>query len=411
MGIDKDLKNSLRRLELLNQVAKDITSTLGLEPRLGFVCQSIIDIMGVKGVSIRLLDQKTNRLELAFACGLSEEYVHKGPVEADKSLAKALEGTPHFVSDAPNDPGIQYPEEARREGLVSVLSLPLKGRTKVIGTLRLYTGEKRSFTRDEIDFLSALAAQGAISLENARSYDALEQQDKAKSDFIMMMTHELKAPLMAVQGLLDVMQKGYVGPLTEKQKELIGRIYRRIDSLTEVSTDLLDIYEWQTKRPDTQSIPLSMNVQIQRAVDLFKTSALEKGLAMDVDLPDQDLILMGSEDEVEKILNNLITNAIKYTPKGGNISLALSASGGSVVFMIKDTGIGINDEDIPKVFDDFFRSKGAKKIDPYGKGLGLPFVKQIVEGLGGTIRVKSEEGKGTEFILSFPPSDGFSTHE
>ncbi len=402
MGIDKDPESSLQQLRLLNQVAKDITSTLGLRPRLGFVCQSIIDIMGVKGVSIRLLDQKTNRLELAFASGLSEEYIHKGPVDADKSLAKALEGAPHFVLDASTDPGIQYPEEACREGLVSVLSLPLKGREKVIGTLRLYTGERRPFTRDEIDFLSALAAQGAISLENARNYEVLEKQDKAKNDFIMMMTHELKAPMMAVQGLLEVMQKGYVGVLTEKQKELIGRIYRRIDSLMEVSTNLLDIYEWQTKRPDTRSISLSMNEQIQKAVDLFKTSALEKGLTMDVDLPDQDLIVMGSEDEIEKILNNLITNAIKYTPKGGNISLALSASGGNVFFIIKDTGIGLNDQDISKVFDDFFRSKEAKRIDPYGKGLGLPFVKQIVEGLGGTIRVKSEEGKGSEFLLVFP---------
>lgn len=402
MGIDKDPESSLQQLRLLNQVAKDITTTLGLRPRLGFVCQSIIDIMGVKGVSIRLLDQKTNRLELAFASGLSEEYIHKGPVDADKSLAKALEGAPHFVLDASTDPGIQYPEEACREGLVSVLSLPLKGREKVIGTLRLYTGERRPFTRDEIDFLSALAAQGAISLENARNYEVLEKQDKAKNDFIMMMTHELKAPMMAVQGLLEVMQKGYVGVLTEKQKELIGRIYRRIDSLMEVSTNLLDIYEWQTKRPDTRSISLSMNEQIQKAVDLFKTSALEKGLTMDVDLPDQDLIVMGSEDEIEKILNNLITNAIKYTPKGGNISLALSASGGNVFFIIKDTGIGLNDQDISKVFDDFFRSKEAKRIDPYGKGLGLPFVKQIVEGLGGTIRVKSEEGKGSEFLLAFP---------
>jgi len=402
VGIDKDPESSLQQLRLLNQVAKDITTTLGLRPRLGFVCQSIIDIMGVKGVSIRLLDQKTNRLELAFASGLSEEYIHKGPVDADKSLAKALEGAPHFVLDASTDPGIQYPEEACREGLVSVLSLPLKGREKVIGTLRLYTGERRPFTRDEIDFLSALAAQGAISLENARNYEVLEKQDKAKNDFIMMMTHELKAPMMAVQGLLEVMQKGYVGVLTEKQKELIGRIYRRIDSLMEVSTNLLDIYEWQTKRPDTRSISLSMNEQIQKAVDLFKTSALEKGLTMDVDLPDQDLIVMGSEDEIEKILNNLITNAIKYTPKGGNISLALSASGGNVFFIIKDTGIGIDDQDISKVFDDFFRSKEAKRIDPYGKGLGLPFVKQIVEGLGGTIRVKSEEGKGSEFLLAFP---------
>ena len=145
-----------------------------------------------------------------------------------------------------------------------------------------------------------------------------------------------------------------------------------------------------------------MTAQIQRAVDLFKPSALEKGLTMNVDLPDQDLILMGSEDEIEKILNNLITNAIKYTPKGGNISLALSISERRVVFMIKDTGIGINDQDIPKIFGEFFRSKAAKKIDPYGKGLGLPFVKQLVKGLGGTINVKSEEGKGTEFTLVFP---------
>ena len=402
MGTNKELESSLQQLRLLNQVAKDITSTLGLEPRLGFICQSIIDIMGMKGASIRLLDQKTNRLELACACGLSEAYIHKGPVDADKSLSKALEGEPHFVLDASADPGLQYPEEARKEGLVSVLSLPLKGRVKVIGTLRLYTGERRSFSQDEIDFLSALAAQGAISLENARNYDTLEKQDKAKSDFIMMMTHELKAPLMAVQGLLNVMQKGYVGTLTEKQKELIERIYRRIDSLVEVSTDLLDIYEWQTKRPDIQSIPLSMNVQIQRAVDLFKTSAGEKGLTMDVDLPDEDLIFMGSEDEIEKILNNLITNAIKYAPGGGNISLALSASDGKVILTIKDTGIGIDDKDIPKIFDDFFRAKEAKKIDPYGKGLGLPFVKQIVESLGGTIRVKSKKGKGSEFILAFP---------
>ncbi|MBU0735293.1 MAG: GAF domain-containing protein, partial [Proteobacteria bacterium] len=183
MGTDKGLENSLQQLRLLNEVAKDITSTIGLGPRLGFICQSIIDIMGVKGVSIRLLDEKTNRLELASACGLSEAYIHKGPVDADKSLAKALEGAPHFVLDASKDPGLQYPEEARREGLVSVLSFPLKGRAKVIGTLRLYTGEKRTFSQDEIDFLSALAAQGAVSLENARIYDTLEKQDRAKSEF------------------------------------------------------------------------------------------------------------------------------------------------------------------------------------------------------------------------------------
>jgi len=396
------LEQANQQLALLNQVARDTTSTFGLDRRLSFICHCIMDIMGVKGTAIRLLDERTNRLELATACGLSQAYVNKGPVEADKSLARALEGEPHLVLDASTDPAVQYPEEARKEGIVSMLALPLRGRRKVIGTLRLYTGEKRSFSENELDFVSALASQGAVSIENAKIYDALERQDRAKSDFIMMMTHELKAPLMAIQGLLEVMIKGYVGALTEKQRELAQRIYRRIDSLMEVSTGLLDIYQWESRKPDAAWTPQSMREQIQRTADLFRASAEEKGVRIELALPEGDPTVIGTEEDMERILNNLITNAIKYTPRGGVISLALSATDGEIILSVRDTGIGIGPEDIPKIFDDFFRTKEAKRIDPYGRGMGMPFVKRIVENVGGTITVKSEKGKGTEFIITFP---------
>ena len=400
--LQQNLEQANQQLGLLNQLAKDTTSTLGFYPRLSLICHSIMKMMGLKGVSIRLLDERTNLLELASACGLSEAYINKGPVDADKSLAKALEGQPHFISDACTDPGVQYPEDARKEGIVSMLAFPLTGREKVIGTLRLYTGERRSFSQNELDFIGALSSQGAISIENAKIYDTQKKQDEAKSDFIMMMTHELKGPLMAMQGLLEVMLKGYVGSLTEKQQELIRRVYRRIESVMEVSKGLLDIYQWQTRMPDFKWVPLSIKEQIQKAVDLFKTSAQEKGLDIDVALPDEDLTLMGTEEDMEKILNNLITNAIKYTPDGGTISLGLSASDDQVILSVKDTGIGVDAEDIPKIFDEFFRTKKAKEMDPYGRGMGLPFVRKVVETLGGTISVISDKGKGTEFILSFP---------
>jgi len=402
MGLQRKLEQDNKDLRLLNRLARGISSTLGLYPRLDFICNTIMEVMGVKGVAVRLLDEQTNQLELASACGLSEDYINKGPVYADKSLTKALEGEPHFVLDASTDPAVQYPEEARKEGIESMLALPLQGREKVIGTLRLYTNKRRHFSQYELNFLSALSSQGAISIENAKIYDALERQDKAKSEFIMSMTHELKGPFMAIQGLLEVMLKGYVGALTEKQQELIKRMYKRIESVMEVSTGLLDIYQWQSRRPDVKRVPLSIKEQIQMAVDLFKASAQEKGLRLNVALPDEDLILMGTEEEMEKILNNLITNAIKYTPNGGSIFLGLSASESQVIFRIKDTGIGIAHKDIPKIFDEFFRTQGAKKIDPYGKGLGLHFIKKVVETLGGTIGVESEKGKGTEFILAFP---------
>ena len=396
------LEQDNQELRLINQITKGIISSFGLNERLDFICQTIKDIMGLKGVAIGLLDERTNRLEVACARGLSEAYINKGPVDADKSLAKALEGEPHFVLDAATDPAVQYPEAARKEGIVSMLAFPLKGREKVIGTIRLYSDTKRYFSHYEQNLLWALSSQAAISIENAKIYDSLERQDKAKSEFIMLMTHELKAPLMAIQGLLEVMLKGYTGRLTEKQQELINRVNKRIDSVMEVSTGLLDIYEWQSRRPDVKSVPLSLKEQIQRAVEMFKASAERKGLVLTVSLPDEDLIVRGSEDEIEKILNNLITNAIKYTPEKGSIFLELSGSERQVILKVRDTGIGIAEEDLAHLFDQSFRTREAKEIDPYGKGLGLHFIKKVVETLGGTIGVESEKGKGTEFILAFP---------
>ncbi|MFH1624058.1 MAG: GAF domain-containing protein, partial [Pseudomonadota bacterium] len=297
MDLQQKLEHSNQKLELLNQVARDTASTLGLTPRLNFVCSSIRYLMAVKGVAIRLLDERTNRLELVSACGLSETYINKGPVDADKSLAEALRGEPHFVLDAPNDPSVQYPDEARKEGIVSMLSFPLKGREKVIGTLRLYTSERRDFRQEELEFLSALASQGAISIENAKIYDGLKRQDDAKNEFIILTTHELKGPLMAIQGLLEVMLKGYVGTLAPKQKELIERMFKRIESVLDLSAELLNLYQWQSRRPDTDWIPMPMKKQIQRTVNLFEAIAGEKGLTINVDLPDEDIMLVGTEEE------------------------------------------------------------------------------------------------------------------
>jgi len=389
-------------LKLLNQLARDAAAILGLYPRLDLICRRTMDIMRVKGVDIRLLDERTDRLELISCCGLSKASISKASVAAERCLEKAREGKPHFVLESSLDLLAEYPEEACIEGVASMFFIPLEGREKIIGTLGLYLGEKRSLSEDERHFLAALSRQGAIAIENAKTYDALKRRNESKDEFIMVMTHELKGPLMAIQGLLEVMLKGYVGVLNEKQQELINRIYRRIDSLMEVSTGLWDVYQWRFRKPDIQFVPLSIKGQIQNAVDLFKTSALQKGLSINLSMPEEDLILMGTEQEMEKILNNLVTNAIKYTPRGGSISLDLSASQNHLILRIKDTGIGIAPLNIPKIFDEFFRTAEAKKMDPYGRGLGLPFVKKVVEAMGGTIRVNSDKGKGTEFILILP---------
>ena len=401
--LEEKLENSNERLETLNQIAINTATTLGLTPRLEFICGSIRELMGVKGVIIRLLDERTNRLEIVSSCGLSDAYIKKGPIDADKSFARTLKGAPHAVLDVASEPSLQYPEEIKKEGIVSMLAFPLQGREKVIGTLRLFTSERREFTREEMDFVAALASQGAISIENARFYDALKRQDEAKNDFIILMTHELKSPLNAIQGLLDVMLKGYVGTITDKQKELIGRMQKRIDSVLEVSAELLDIYQWQSKGIiDKVWTSVSLKDQIQKAEDLFKLIAQKKGITISYEVPEEQVNVKAGEEDLEKVLNNLISNAIKYTPTGGSISVHLTLADKQVTLRVKDNGIGISSEDVPKIFSEFFRTKEAKVLDPDGSGLGLPFVKKIVESLGGTIRVESEKGQGTEFMVTLP---------
>jgi signal transduction histidine kinase len=402
--LQRTLQPAKNKVERLNEVANITSSTLGLKPRIDFICSSVRELMDVKGVTVRLLDERTGKLELMSSCGLSPAYLNKGPVDADKSLAGVLRGEPQFVADATRDPSAQYPQEAAREGIVSILSFPLRGRKKIIGALRLYTGEKREFAAEEMDFLSALAGQGAIFIENARIYDALKRQDEAKSEFILMMTHELKGPLMAVQGFLEVMQKGYVGAVSEKQRELMERIRKRIDSVMGVSAELLDLYQWQTRGREVEAASISFNKQVQKAVDLYGGVAQEKSLLLKLELPEEDFRIQATEEETEKILGNLITNAIKYTPAGGEVCVSVTGVAGRIQLRVKDTGIGVAPEDVPKVFQEFFRTKRAKRMDPDGSGLGLPLVKRIVEGVGGEISMQSVEDQGSEVIATFPRS-------
>jgi len=153
-------------------IAKALSSCLGVNEVLEAIVQEITQSMNLKGATIRLVNPKTNTLELAASVGLSEQYLQKGPVDLDKSLAEALTGRPVAIFDAAKDPRMQYPEEAREEGIASMVAIPMMFRGKVIGVMRLITAEPREFTLDEVDFASAVAELGAQLISNARVFEA-----------------------------------------------------------------------------------------------------------------------------------------------------------------------------------------------------------------------------------------------
>ena len=163
----------------LYSAAAAINSARSGEEILRSIAQNVAESLGVKGCSLMLLTPNRDLLIHTAAYGLSDHYLRKGPVSADKSISEALNGKPVSVFDAIGDDRVQYRDQAKKEGVASILSVPMKLRDKVIGVVRVYTADKHDFIDDEIDFVMAIANLGAIALENARLYDSVSRDYNA----------------------------------------------------------------------------------------------------------------------------------------------------------------------------------------------------------------------------------------
>lgn len=171
------------RDDTFEEIKTAVSSTLNLRQVLDLIVQGVVKIMKVKGSSLSLLDKKREKLRVFAFSGLSREYVEKGPLDASKSISDTtMQGKHTWIENAAQDPRVQYPAEAMREGIVSMLSVPLLVRNKVIGALRVYTSEPRKFSAEEERFLYGFAEQVALAIENARSYEDVKDEYEALRD-------------------------------------------------------------------------------------------------------------------------------------------------------------------------------------------------------------------------------------
>lgn len=414
LALRQDLERAYSRMETLYEIARAATSSLNLSEVLQTVVQRTAQAFDGKGCSIRLLDESGQFLQIAAAWGLSEEYLQKGPVEVRQSGIdrEALLGRPVIVLDAPHDPRTQYPEELEREGICSILCAPLMARGKAIGVIRVYSAARERYGEREANFLLAIANEAAVAIANAMAYQKLEQIDRAKSQFVLTVTHELRSPVATVQSLLRVIAGGYAGEVSEKQRELIARAERRAVFLQRLIDDLLDLAAGKAEHLAESPHPVTINPLIDKVVNQLRPVAEEKVQELHVEVAPEALTTVATEEGLERILVNLLGNAIKYTPPRGTVGIALERVDEEARITIWDTGIGIPPEAQAHLFEEFFRAENAKAIEREGTGLGLSIVKSLVDRYGGRIGVASEVGKGTTFTIFLPlrplASDGAS---
>ena len=392
----------------LYEIAAVINSAGTPENVLNTIVETVAKALDVKGCSLMLLTPDRKDLLQTAAYGLSDWYLNKGQLSADKSIPQVLKGKPVSVLNATEDERVQYREEARREGIASMLSAPVLFKQDVVGLIRVYTANQHDFTADEIYFVQAVANLGAIALENARrleqcftEVDKLEEERRQFVRFLSVVAHDLQSPLVAIQSLLSYMVDGYTGEITEGQKDLMQRGIRRVDELLTLITDLLDIPRIGAGQLEREKVELSLHEVVKQVVESLSSVAQKKGIVLKVELPESVPKVYASKRRLQQVLNNLISNAINYT-REGMVLVRLKECDNEITIETMDTGIGILPSELPRVFDEFFR---GSNVGTKGTGLGLSISRRIIEAHGGKIWVESpcpETGKGSKFTFTLP---------
>jgi len=234
---------------------------------------------------------------------------------------------------------------------------------------------------------------------------ALKKIDQLKSDFVSMVAHEIKSPLNSVLMQLNVVLDGLAGELTEKQKELLQKSSNRIKSVTKLSTELLDLSKIESGLINQERENLNLIDLIKNQIVFYQDKTDSKSIQLTTKKTIKEIWMMGNRINIEEVVSNLISNAIRYSPNGGKITIWADEKSDYAKLVVSDTGLGIPQKELEHIFDKFFRVKTEKTRHINGTGLGLAIVKSIVDAHHGTIEVESEVDKGTCFSIYFPKSE------
>jgi signal transduction histidine kinase len=237
----------------------------------------------------------------------------------------------------------------------------------------------------------------AVALQDVTKFHLL---DRLKSDMVSTVSHELKTPLTSVQMAVHLLLEEVVGPLTPKQVELLLAARQDADRILAMINDLLDLTRIEQGRVKLDLEPISVSELVETAASRLRPQAADAGLTLETKRDGSLLCVLVDRDRIEHVFDNLLVNAIRHTARGGIIQLEASADGDLVQFAVRDTGLGIPREHLPRIFEKFYRIPGEPRTS--GAGLGLAIVREIIMAHGGQIEVCSEPGKGTTFTFSLP---------
>jgi nitrogen-specific signal transduction histidine kinase len=401
LHLSRELDASNTKLTALYEMVKDMGECTDPGTLMDMATRLAAHIMGVKACSIKLLDDQQKMLYFTSSYGLSDDFIKSTEsIDIQKSLInrKIIEGSVYSVGHIDEKDYFQYPEDIRKEGIASMICLPLQVAKQVLGVFCVYSSTSHYFMDEDVSFLARMADLTALEI----------QKQKAQSNrirFLQKAVHQLRSPMHAVISMLKILKNRYIGPLNDPQNEMIQRCENRLELLDAVIMDLLNFSIRRDMMSQESLQPVDTAYVLQGLSSLVQNQAMERNISIHFQIDASLPTVMATKRMIDDLFSNLISNAIKYTPAGGQVKVSLipdTDKENHIRFTVTDTGIGIPEDAFLHLFTEFFRTENAKAFTESGTGLGLVIVKEILDRLKGTISVSSQVEKGTTFVCDIP---------
>ena len=384
-------------------ISKSIHSSTRVEEVLHLAVRKTTEALNAKGSILRILNLKTGELELNAAYGLSDRYLSKGHVSSAKVIEEICqENKAIIIQDVQVDHRVQYPKEAKEEGIKMMVDLPLFMGQNVVGILRIFFDEQRQFSEEELNFAVAIAEQCALAIDKARliekqqiQYDHLAiQADKLSSLGRMAagIAHEINNPLAGILLYSSNLVKKVpeTGPLKKGLEVIIHETIR-------CRGIIQDLLEFSREREPVKALA-DINGVINKALSILANEFRLNRISLEKRLSDNLPNVLIDVNQIEQVFINFFMNAIEAIQGQGQVSVRSykHEDNQGVVVEIGDSGMGIPQEHLERIFEPFFSTK------PKGTGLGLAVNYGIIQKHGGQIRVSSQPGRGTTMTIRLP---------
>jgi len=430
------IRKQITQLTAVHQTSAAITSTLDLHELMDTVLQLLRSNLGFSRMALMLRDEDRDVGYVAQVAGVSDEIAEAArflsiPIKDDDTiladllvhakpvLARDVNTVAHRMNPATRD-------LVRRVDVHSFVCVPLQSHNQTLGFIAGDRGVL-SCSEEDLHILMTIASHVATAIDNARTYanlaqltqhleqriqertlelsmanQQLQEHDRRRTMFVSVASHELRTPMTAIRSFADNMADGVAGVLSDRQKTYLDRIGYNLNRLTRIINQLLDWSRLDLKKEILRLESLCLKESVTRVVESLRTVATEKHVEIRIESPEQPPMIHADRDKLEQILWNLIGNAVKFTPSGGQITVELEAlPDGMMQTCVKDTGCGIPPDQLHRVFDEFSKVPSTMPTSQ-GAQLGLFITKSFITMHKGHIWVESALGSGSRFYFTLP---------